>query len=144
VATKTGRGHLIRRLRTERGWTQEQLAERLGTSRFRIVEWEKGNGPGPMYLAALAREFGRPVEDFAVTPPEDSLEQAMSRLGAVSAQLEHETRLRAERDTEVAATLRDLQQLHEETASAVEATRLALERIEALLRELRAAGRTPR
>jgi transcriptional regulator with XRE-family HTH domain len=144
VPTRTERAQLIRRLRTEKGWTQEQLAERLGTSRFRVVDWEKGNGPGPRYVADLARELGRPPEDFALTPPEESLEDAMSRLAAVSAQLEHESRLRAERDMEVAATLRELQQSNEGTASAIEATGLALERIEALLRELLPAGGTPR
>ena len=39
-------GRLIRRLRTEKGWTQATLAEWLGVSRPTIVKLERGGSVG--------------------------------------------------------------------------------------------------
>ncbi|MDO4797164.1 MAG: helix-turn-helix domain-containing protein [Coriobacteriales bacterium] len=49
----------IKSLRVERGWSQEQMAERLGVSRQAITKWETGAGaPDIENLAAIARLFG--------------------------------------------------------------------------------------
>ena len=52
-------GSELRRLREERGWTQEQLAERAGLNRRLISKYEaSGAYPGPRPLAALVRALG--------------------------------------------------------------------------------------
>lgn len=48
-------GSLIRQLRTERGLTQKQLAERINVSDKAVSKWERGNGcPDVSLLTALA------------------------------------------------------------------------------------------
>ena len=49
----------IKELRNERGWSQEQMAEKLNVSRQAITKWETGGGtPDIENLAALAQLFG--------------------------------------------------------------------------------------
>ena len=49
----------IKSLRTERGWSQEKMAEKLGVSRQAITKWETGAGtPDIENLAAIAQLFG--------------------------------------------------------------------------------------
>ncbi|MBR6107651.1 MAG: helix-turn-helix domain-containing protein [Oscillospiraceae bacterium] len=58
---KTGR--LIRKLRTERGLTQKQLAERIHVSDKAVSKWECGNGsPDIAVLSALAEAFGTEIQ----------------------------------------------------------------------------------
>ena len=55
--------NLIRQLRTERGWTQADLAERLEVSRQTINSLEKGRYDPSLPLAfRIARLFGEPIE----------------------------------------------------------------------------------
>ena len=50
---------MIKALRSERGWSQEQMAEKLGVSRQAITKWETGVGtPDIENLAAIAQLFG--------------------------------------------------------------------------------------
>lgn len=56
------RNHL-RVLRAERGWSQAELAERLGVSRQTVNAIETGKYDPSLPLAfALADVFGRPIE----------------------------------------------------------------------------------
>lgn len=49
----------IKELRSERGWSQEQMAEKLSVSRQAITKWETGAGtPDIENLAAIAQLFG--------------------------------------------------------------------------------------
>lgn len=49
----------IKELRADRGWSQEQMAEKLGVSRQAITKWETGGGaPDIENLAAIAQLFG--------------------------------------------------------------------------------------
>lgn len=52
-------GAVIRKLRDERGWNQDELAFRTGTTAANISRIENGkHGPSEMRLKLLAREFG--------------------------------------------------------------------------------------
>lgn len=52
-------------LRAERGWTQVELAERLGVSRQTIIAIETGRYDPSLPLAfAIAEVFKRPVESI--------------------------------------------------------------------------------
>jgi transcriptional regulator with XRE-family HTH domain len=56
-------GEIIRRLRTEKGLTQKQLAERISVSDKAVSKWECGNGcPDISLLSALSEVFGTDVQ----------------------------------------------------------------------------------
>ena len=55
----------IKELRTERGWSQEQMAEKLGVSRQAITKWETEAGtPDIGNLAAIAQLFGVSTDEL--------------------------------------------------------------------------------
>lgn len=59
----------MRDLRTERGWTQEQLAQAIGVSRQAVnaLETEK-HDPSLDLAYRIATVFGRPVEEIFTNP----------------------------------------------------------------------------
>ena len=59
-------------LRIAKGWSQEELAERLAVSRQAVWYWETGQRlPRAEHFRALAKEFGVPERDL-ITHPEMS------------------------------------------------------------------------
>lgn len=59
----------LRVLRAERGWTQEDLARRLGVSRQAVNAIETGkHGPSLDLAFRIAAAFGRPVEEIFDNP----------------------------------------------------------------------------
>jgi putative transcriptional regulator len=55
----------VKELRTERGWTQQQLAEAVGVSRQSINSIERQRYEPSLALAlAFARVFGHPTDDI--------------------------------------------------------------------------------
>lgn len=51
-------GETIKELRTARGWTQADLARRLGVTRNGVNSWEQGlSVPSPASLVELAKVF---------------------------------------------------------------------------------------
>ena len=68
---------LIRAARKERGWTQEQLAEMVGTRRTHLIRWEMGRGyPGDTYRPRLAAILDLDPDDLR--RPEPSAEELRS------------------------------------------------------------------
>lgn len=60
----------LRVLRAERGWSQGDLAERLGVSRQTVNAIETGKYDPSLPLAfAVARLFGRPIEGIFSPEP---------------------------------------------------------------------------
>lgn len=58
-------GSLIHSLRTERGWTQQALADLIHVSDKAVSKWERGMGaPDVSILPVLARVFGLTVESL--------------------------------------------------------------------------------
>ncbi len=57
----------IRQLREARGWTQHDLAERLGVDAGSISTWERGaSRPRLKHLLGLAQLFGVSIDEIAV------------------------------------------------------------------------------
>src|SRR5438045_9714800 len=57
----------IRRFREEKGWSQEDLAERIGTSTTQrtISRWEQGiSKPNPYYRQRLSEALGKSIEEL--------------------------------------------------------------------------------
>ena len=60
--------NLVRQLRTERGWSQGELADRLEVSRQTInaIETERYDPSLPLAFA-FAKLFGKPIEKIFLT-----------------------------------------------------------------------------
>ena len=68
-----GMGGRIRKLRTERGLSQEALAEALGISRQAVAKWEgEQSAPSAGNLTAMAELFGVPVTAITAPEPEEA------------------------------------------------------------------------
>ncbi len=64
-AVKKELGERIVRARERRGWSQKELASRLGIHRERLGKWERGrNAPGVEDLAPLSEVLGVPFEEL--------------------------------------------------------------------------------
>ena len=55
----------IMKLRKQQGWSQEELAMKLGVSRQSVSKWESGaSDPSTTNLMALAKLFGTTAEEL--------------------------------------------------------------------------------
>ena len=58
LTNKHSVGQTIAKLRKQKGWTQEDFAQRLYVSRTAVSKWESGRGyPNIESLKAIAKEF---------------------------------------------------------------------------------------
>ena len=58
-------GQIIKRLRKDKNFTQEELAEQLGVTCQAVSKWENGTSdPSTSNLLALAKLFGISVEEL--------------------------------------------------------------------------------
>ena len=58
----------IKKLRTDRGWTQEQLAEYLGLDRSTVSRLESGQEPSGPTMRLLGMLASQPLPTSAPTP----------------------------------------------------------------------------
>lgn len=54
----------LRRERSHRGWTQNELAKQIGSDPKVVSRWERGATPGKFYQQALCALFGKTVEEL--------------------------------------------------------------------------------
>lgn len=79
-------GDRISRLRRERGWSQEELAQQLGVSRQSVSKWESGQSvPDLDKILTLSDIFGVSTDyllknEATPTPPQDSEDPGVRRL----------------------------------------------------------------
>ena len=67
METTNGLGELIREARLRKGWTQEELASRLGVKDSYISQWETGGRKWPRdHVRAIARVLGLSQVELAV------------------------------------------------------------------------------
>jgi tetratricopeptide (TPR) repeat protein/transcriptional regulator with XRE-family HTH domain len=62
--------------RTDRHWSQHEVAERIGTTHINVSRWERGmTRPGPYFRRRLCQLFGKTEEELDLTSmPESSAE----------------------------------------------------------------------
>ena len=71
----------LKRLRTERGLTQAQLAEQIFVSRSTVAKWENGLGlPSEESMAAIEALFGVSLRELKTSEPETVIVQKNQRL----------------------------------------------------------------
>jgi transcriptional regulator with XRE-family HTH domain len=81
VGRKATLGERIRELRLKRGWTQQQLAERVGIQQKQISSYERGaNVPSGQTFIALAEAFGVSLDYLAQISPHSSAQAAIADL----------------------------------------------------------------
>ncbi|MCC6629127.1 MAG: helix-turn-helix transcriptional regulator [Chloroflexi bacterium] len=57
----------IAELRRERGWTQLELANKLGVTPVTVYNWERGKyEPGASMFRRIAQSFGVSMDDIAL------------------------------------------------------------------------------
>lgn len=57
----------LRQARENRGWSQRDVAEQIGTNRFTVTRWERGLAiPSPYYRQKLSALFGLPLGELGV------------------------------------------------------------------------------
>ncbi len=65
----------LEELRTQQGWTQQELADRVLVSRQTIISLERGRyNPSIVLAFRLARLFVVRIEDLFLYSPEEDLE----------------------------------------------------------------------
>src|SRR5579859_6310305 len=59
----------LRREREQRAWTQNEVAERIGTTQINISRWENGiTFPGPYYRQKLGELFEKSIQELGLIP----------------------------------------------------------------------------
>ena len=54
----------LKEMRLERGWSQSELALKVGSSKRAVQHWEQGVTPLSFYQKRLARAFGLKLSDL--------------------------------------------------------------------------------
>ncbi len=59
----------LKREREQRGWTQSELAEHIGTTQINVSRWENGvTTPSPYYRRRLGEHFGKSIQELGFIP----------------------------------------------------------------------------
>ncbi|MGI9058176.1 MAG: tetratricopeptide repeat protein [Ktedonobacteraceae bacterium] len=62
----------LRKARVDRGWSQRELAERIGTTPVNISRWENGSTfPFPYFRQRLGEVFGKTPDELGLVPPSE-------------------------------------------------------------------------
>ena len=63
-------------LRTQNGWTQQELGDRVGVSRQTIISLERGRyNPSILLAFRLARQFAVKIEDLFIFSDEEDFHE---------------------------------------------------------------------
>src|SRR5215469_57791 len=70
-AAQSAPNHLLRMARLERGWTQRDVADRIGAPLdLNVTRWERGTArPSAYYVQRLCEVFGKSASELGLLPP---------------------------------------------------------------------------
>ena len=70
--------HLLREARQERGWTQKDVADRIGAPLdLNVTRWERGTArPSAYYVQKLCALFGKSARELGLLPPQGPADAA--------------------------------------------------------------------
>jgi class 3 adenylate cyclase/DNA-binding XRE family transcriptional regulator len=71
-AAQSTPNHLLRMARLERGWTQKDVADRIGAPLdLNVTRWERGTSrPSAYYVQKLCELFGKSASELGLLPPQ--------------------------------------------------------------------------
>jgi predicted ATPase/class 3 adenylate cyclase/DNA-binding XRE family transcriptional regulator len=71
-AAQSTPNHLLRMARLERGWTQKDVADRIGAPLdLNVTRWERGTArPSAYYVQRLCELFGKSASELGLIPPQ--------------------------------------------------------------------------
>jgi predicted ATPase/class 3 adenylate cyclase/DNA-binding XRE family transcriptional regulator len=71
-AAQSTPNHLLRMARLERGWTQKDVADRIGSPLdLNVTRWERGTAwPSAYYVQKLCELFGKSASELGLLPPQ--------------------------------------------------------------------------
>ncbi len=80
----TARG-LLTRARIDRGWSQRELADLIGTNYVNISRWERGSTrPGPYFRQRLCILFGKSEQELDLLESDESIRSKISELPTIA------------------------------------------------------------
>ncbi|HMD88889.1 MAG TPA: helix-turn-helix transcriptional regulator [Anaerolineaceae bacterium] len=66
----------LEELRNQKGWTQQELSDRVSVSRQTIISLERGRyNPSILLAFKLARQFGVKIEDIFIYSEEEDIDE---------------------------------------------------------------------
>ncbi len=75
----------LKQERERRGWSQSELAERLGTTQVNVSRWETGlTTPGPFFRQKLAEQFGKSLDELGLVSVTEIANEETDAGGAYS------------------------------------------------------------
>ena len=78
----------LRNERLRKSWTQQELADQLGTTKLTVGRWERGvTVPGPYFRLRLAALFGKSVEELGLVEVHASPPSPMQEIGSKTVQV---------------------------------------------------------
>src|SRR5438034_10495355 len=77
IATQTRPNYQLLLARKERGWTQQEVADRIGAPlALNVTRWERGTAvPSPHYVQLLCTVFGKTPQQLGLLAEEEITDQ---------------------------------------------------------------------
>lgn len=101
-------GKRLRKLRRREGWSQSDLAEKLGVHRMTLSRWEAGKGDPPLEIASAMSEIFRVEPDWLFESEQTLLERDNPNTAIRDDLLQHYTLAKLQRCTKPALEALDL------------------------------------
>jgi transcriptional regulator with XRE-family HTH domain len=84
-ATKPSPNHKLRYERERRGWSQQDVADKVGTTPLNVSRWERGiNQPGPHFRQQLCQLFEKSLQELGLVAEQTEGDQPVMQAVNIS------------------------------------------------------------